>query len=330
MNGTQEFITVGYAVPVYANGVTVRETLGNGFVTKIDLLDTQGVYRTVWTGVDPSLPGTPVDFFVSFPQTDYQVVGVKVYVNTNARTTTYEEIDAIRLHGIASLTGIQNFGESNLGTLGFYTTNLPGTAKTWRSDDNYWTQAIGFNFRCTASLHLGKCRFQWFATVQFDQPWPGDPANSTAALNSAIRIAPMWDDLRTDQAGDDIFVDSSVANQLTIRWAATVKATGLKANFAATLFSDGRIRFDYGPGNNGLTPTVGFSRGDGRYFNLAAGYDGVASLTNANTLTFSLTPGIVDIGAYEFRGNSADTVSQTSPACRQGLRSRPRGQRKFD
>src|SRR6185295_3125525 len=34
-NGTSEYITVGYATPVYATGVTIRETWGNGFVTRV-------------------------------------------------------------------------------------------------------------------------------------------------------------------------------------------------------------------------------------------------------------------------------------------------------
>jgi len=187
-----------------------------------------------------------------------------------------------------------------------------GTAKTWRSDDNSWSQAIGFNFPLYGinytTVNVGSNGLLQFNSTS---PWPGDPANSTASLNSAIRIAPLWDDLRTDQTGDDIFVDTSIANQITIRWAATVKATGAKANFSATLFSDGRIRFDYGNGNAGLTPTVGISRGDGRFFRLVSGYNGATSLTNANSVAFNLVPGIVDIGAYEFRGDSSDNVSPT-------------------
>ena len=53
-NGTLEYLTLGYAQPLHATGVDVRETWGNGFVTRIDLLDTTGTYHTVWTGTDPS------------------------------------------------------------------------------------------------------------------------------------------------------------------------------------------------------------------------------------------------------------------------------------
>lgn len=107
-NSGTHFLIVGYGTPVLADGVTVRENLGNGFVTQIDVLDMNNVLHTVWTGVDPSQPGTVADFRVNFPRTDYLVQGVKVYVDTNL-DTYYEEIDAISLHGIDP-TQLHNFG----------------------------------------------------------------------------------------------------------------------------------------------------------------------------------------------------------------------------
>ncbi len=67
MNGTLEHITVGFATPAYATGVTIRETWGNGFVYQVDLLDVNNVLHTIWSGVDPSQPGTPVRFCHHFP-----------------------------------------------------------------------------------------------------------------------------------------------------------------------------------------------------------------------------------------------------------------------
>src|SRR5262249_20676928 len=55
-------ITLGFAVPMYADGVTVRETYNNGFVTKIDVIYTDDTTDTVFSGTDPSLPGAPADF----------------------------------------------------------------------------------------------------------------------------------------------------------------------------------------------------------------------------------------------------------------------------
>ncbi len=104
-NGTQEFLTLGYTTPVFATGVDVRETNGNGFVTQIDLLDINNVLHTVFTGPDNTAPGAPGDLVVSFAATPYLVKGVKIYVDTNHNLTTYEEIDAVQLLSSAPSTG---------------------------------------------------------------------------------------------------------------------------------------------------------------------------------------------------------------------------------
>jgi hypothetical protein len=96
-NGTKEYITLGYTTPVYANGVTIRETWGNGFVYQVDLLDLNNVLHTVWTGTDPSQPGSPVDFSINFTETTYLVTGVRIYIDTNHSLGTWEEIDAVQL-----------------------------------------------------------------------------------------------------------------------------------------------------------------------------------------------------------------------------------------
>lgn len=96
-NGTLEYLTLGFDTPVAADGVTIRETLGNGFVYQVDALDTSDVLHTVWTGVDSSQPGSAVDFSVSWPMTGYAVKGVKIYVDTN-HSAGWEEIDAVWLH----------------------------------------------------------------------------------------------------------------------------------------------------------------------------------------------------------------------------------------
>lgn len=98
-NGTIEYVTVGFAVPVYASGAIIRETYGNGFVSKVDALDINGVLHTVWTGTDPSQPGSPVEFTLTFPRTAFAVRGLRIYVDTAHDSSTYEETDSIRLVG---------------------------------------------------------------------------------------------------------------------------------------------------------------------------------------------------------------------------------------
>ncbi len=113
--------------------------------------------------------------------------------------------------------------------------------------------------------------------------------NSTPFLRNLPRIAGLWDDLVTDAAaGQDVYVDTSVSGQVRIRWQAEPYGSGLPANFAITLHEDGRIRFDYGPGNTGLTPTVGISRAHGGDVSLAGTHDAQASLTSASSLLFEL------------------------------------------
>jgi Ca2+-binding RTX toxin-like protein len=102
INGTREFLTVGFDTPVYSDGVTIRETLGNGFVTRVDVQDGDGAYHTVWAGTDPTLPGSPEEFNLNWAETAYQVTGVRISVDTDHNLSTWEEIDSVQLHGWAT------------------------------------------------------------------------------------------------------------------------------------------------------------------------------------------------------------------------------------
>jgi VCBS repeat-containing protein len=82
--------------------VVIRETFGNGFVYQLVVLDTSDSLHTVWSGVDPSLPGSPANFTIDFAQTDYLVKGIKVYVDTDHDMGAWEEIDSIQLSGLAA------------------------------------------------------------------------------------------------------------------------------------------------------------------------------------------------------------------------------------
>ena len=144
--------------------------------------------------------------------------------------------------------------------------------------------------------------------------------NTDAGLLPDVRIALFWSGLRTDQTGNDVFIDTTVSGQVKITWKASNVAATASANFSVVLFSNGQIRFDYGTGNAGFAPTVGISMGDSQHFNFPAPYDGSANLGNANSLLYTQNAGFVDMGAYEFEGNSADTTKPptitavTSPA----------------
>ncbi len=188
-----------------------------------------------------------------------------------------------------------------------------GVAQGWQGIDTYWTLNLPFAFSFYGvsynSVKVSSSGFLQFA----GNDYAGDTANSDAKLLADARIAPLWADLSTNGPGNDIFIDTSIANQVTIRWDATDQADGSQVNVAVTLFSDGSVRFDYGAGNTNLTPTVGISSGNGQGYSSysLSSYDGHANLTNATSLLYSLQPGIVDIGAYEFQGSSLDTTPPT-------------------
>jgi hypothetical protein len=185
-----------------------------------------------------------------------------------------------------------------------------GAAQHFNGDNTYYNLNLPFAFPFYGASHT-TVEVSTEGFLELDTAYAGDSANTIASLSAHPRIAPLWDDLSTYHTGNDIFVDTSVANQVTIRWQGVNDADGSPVNFAVVLFGDGRIRFDYGSGNTNLTPTVGISAGDGQHYQIVSGYDGKASLTNAKSVLFTLKPGIVDIGAYEFRGSSLDTTPPT-------------------
>ena len=102
-----------------AAGVVVRETYGNGFVTRVEVRNAEtGEFETVSTETDPSQPGTPVDYLVSWPKTAYSVDAVRIIVDTNHNLSTYEEIDAVWLLGHAPPPPQASSTESGGGPVG--------------------------------------------------------------------------------------------------------------------------------------------------------------------------------------------------------------------
>jgi hypothetical protein len=109
-----EHVMVGYDAPVFADSATIRETLGNGFVVQVRALDLDGMLHTVWSGSDPSQPGSVVEFLVQWPTLDFPVDGLLVVIDTSLDDFSFEEIDAIALHGtqgIGDIEGDVNFDD---------------------------------------------------------------------------------------------------------------------------------------------------------------------------------------------------------------------------
>ncbi|MDP6634998.1 MAG: right-handed parallel beta-helix repeat-containing protein [Phycisphaerae bacterium] len=230
----------------------------------------------------------------------------------------------------APLTDIDGFirvddpGTPNLGydyaenDLGSSLMPSGGVAQPWNDYDGYWTLnfPVGFTFPFIdaeySSVYVTSNGLLQFDTISYAY----DGTNTPEEFITRRLIAPLWDNLRTNGVGDGIFVDTSILNQVTIRWDATNEADSSDVNMAVTLYDTGDIRFHYGGGNTALTPTIGISSGDGVHYMMGA-HDGAAVLTDANSIEFSVFGGIVDMGAHEFTGSSLDAtppiVTSTDP-----------------
>ncbi|MCX5771095.1 MAG: C25 family cysteine peptidase [Candidatus Hydrogenedentes bacterium] len=164
-----------------------------------------------------------------------------------------------------------------------------GTGQGWQADDFSWPLNLPWPFTFYGieytSVYVCSNGYLDFATGTVDF------GNSVSRLRSMIRIAPLWDDLITNGAGEDIFV-TQTADYVVIRWAAEAWADGTPVNMEAVLYAGGGIQFNYGPaGHSNLTATIGLSAGDNTHFTLSA-RDGAATIPGSVSSLFSFAGGL--------------------------------------
>ncbi len=142
-------------------------------------------------------------------------------------------------------------------------------AQGWRADEESWEYDLPFSFPFYGSAY-STIWVESNGIIYFSDPNGTDNENTIDKLKSKRAIAPLWDDLHTTQAGDDIFIGWS-SPWLTIRWKAhtVTDADDRPVNFAVKLNRNGNIRFLYGQGNEHTSrvawrdKTIGLSKGDG-------------------------------------------------------------------
>ncbi len=161
-----------------------------------------------------------------------------------------------------------------------------GTAQTWRADDSCWSYTLPFAFD-----YFGTSRTSVYVCSNGILDFGGSNtaySNSDSGLKARPMVAALWDDLRTDssaQAGEDIYVTASASN-VVFRWVAQTYSGSAPVNVETVLGQDGTIRFNYGSGNTGLTPTVGISEGGNLRFHLAP-HNNASSLTDAQSVLYT-------------------------------------------
>jgi hypothetical protein len=102
-DGGIESILVGFANPVNATEIRIRQSHAPGAIIKIELIDDKNSNHTVFEGIDSNkYPANTITWFVQpFEKTTYLVTGAKITLATNA-VPSWNEIDAVQLIGTAA------------------------------------------------------------------------------------------------------------------------------------------------------------------------------------------------------------------------------------
>lgn len=94
-----EWIELGYQIPVNPTQVNIVITYNPIFVSKVELLDTNGSYHQVYEFEASEYPECPTTFTIDVTETGFQAIGVRITIDqTNA--AGWVEIDAVELVGM--------------------------------------------------------------------------------------------------------------------------------------------------------------------------------------------------------------------------------------
>ncbi len=95
-----EWLQVGFAKPVHATALRIRQSFGPGAIIQVELLDDKGGRHAVFSGTDETkYPGNTITWFKpEFEKTGYLVTGARITLATNA-VSGWNEIDAVQLVG---------------------------------------------------------------------------------------------------------------------------------------------------------------------------------------------------------------------------------------
>jgi len=167
-----------------------------------------------------------------------------------------------------------------------------GVGQSWQADDGLYNYTLPFTFpffgENVTNIQVSTNGVLWMC------PSCGSSTGypSEDVLYRKI-IAPLWGDWRTDgtgQTNEDIYIDETIPNQVTIRWRGEVWGSASDVlNFSVTLYSNGNIVFKYGSGNTNLqynddtNGLVVISNGSGTYKVLSI--SGASTQTNTNDVT---------------------------------------------
>jgi hypothetical protein len=146
-----------------------------------------------------------------------------------------------------------------------------GTAQGWRADDGAWTYTLPFTFNFYGTDYSA-IKVSSNGYICFNSAYACSATTQSLAGTNGPIIALLARDLRTNAlAENNIFITANTDN-VVIRWNAVVYGTSTVLNFEAVLYSNGAIKFNYGPQASAISgaSVVGVSKGDGATYTVSA------------------------------------------------------------
>ncbi|MCP4426976.1 MAG: hypothetical protein GY803_21000 [Chloroflexi bacterium] len=99
---TAEWIELTYDIPVIPTEINIIQTHSPDQVVRVELVDMTGDYREIYTG-EPANLWDECPYTLSIPvYVKYEVVGLKISIDQSIIPTTWNEIDAVELVGLAA------------------------------------------------------------------------------------------------------------------------------------------------------------------------------------------------------------------------------------
>ncbi len=199
-----------------------------------------------------------------------------LYPGDNGKYTAIE--DAFDMVGILGAPTGKYYSESQIPNefIG------AGTAKGWSGDEKMWSYTLPFTFpffgKEYTELWVTDNGFLTFVCHYGNASY----TNNEERLKSIPMIAALWDDLVTNQ----VYIHQPTLDSVCFRWVAVPYGLENPINIEIILYKDGRIKFNYGPGNSGIFPTVGISTGNLVDYDIGA-YNGYNSLPNAESILYT-------------------------------------------
>ncbi|MBA3805322.1 MAG: S8 family serine peptidase, partial [Acidobacteria bacterium] len=197
----------------------------------------------------PATAGTAQSATVSLPYLNYSgTVELRTYDNAGNFSTASLPVSVAQNAGSDPYVVIEGAPEG---------LSTGGTSLALNADDSFKdNQPLPFSFPFygvnRTSINVSTNGALYFSKIPRNESGIGlDAGSSVQALQGQTMIAGLWDDLRTDRTGGNVFVVQPDSSRVIYRWEGVTYNSGEQPiNFEIELRSNGTIIFRYGAGQS--------------------------------------------------------------------------------